>query len=366
MPSALTNEYTPDSVSPPGETLLETLEMHGMSQADFATRTGRSPKLINQIIKGKARITPDTALQFERVLRVPAEFWNNREQRYREFIARAEERLRLKGETDWLKRFPIRQMIKHKWIPKSLSKIEQLQAILQFFGVTTPETFHDSWTQTQVSFRKSAAFEADEYALAAWLQKGMLDALAIDCAPHDPAVFRAALIEARSLTVQNPSVFQPRLVELFAAAGVAIAFVPSLPKIMASGATRWITSTKALIQINLRYKTDDHFWFTIFHEAGHVLHGSKKTVFVDSKVFDGDDEEWANKFASEFLIPKDKLSAFATEQGCPHRYPSASAVCNFAAGLGISPGIVVGQLQHGKWVPHSHFHKLKRTFEWGT
>ncbi|MDO8738149.1 MAG: HigA family addiction module antitoxin [Candidatus Deferrimicrobium sp.] len=80
--------FTPDYAVPPGETLLETIEALGMTQADLAARTGRPLKTINEIIKGKASITPETALQLERVLGIPARFWNNRERLYREAKAR--------------------------------------------------------------------------------------------------------------------------------------------------------------------------------------------------------------------------------------------------------------------------------------
>jgi len=80
---------------PEGVTLSETLEALGMSQADLAERTGRPKKTINEIVKGKAAITPETALQFERVLGIPASFWNNLERDYRETVARLEEHQRL-------------------------------------------------------------------------------------------------------------------------------------------------------------------------------------------------------------------------------------------------------------------------------
>jgi addiction module HigA family antidote len=92
MVSPIQNQYNPDYVSPPGETLLETLEVLRMSQAELAGRTGKALKTINEIVKGKAPITPETALQLERVLGVPARFWNNRERRYREFQAQVRER----------------------------------------------------------------------------------------------------------------------------------------------------------------------------------------------------------------------------------------------------------------------------------
>ncbi len=95
-----TTQYIPDFVSPPGETLLEVLETRGMSQAELAERTGRPKKTINEIIKGKTAITPETALQFEFVLGVPARFWNQREQNYREFLARQRENLK---QRDWVR-----------------------------------------------------------------------------------------------------------------------------------------------------------------------------------------------------------------------------------------------------------------------
>jgi addiction module HigA family antidote len=83
MSKANTTAYTPDHVSPPGETLLETLEMLGLSQAELAERTGRPKKAINEIVQGKVAITPETAMQLELVLKVPATFWLAREEKFR-------------------------------------------------------------------------------------------------------------------------------------------------------------------------------------------------------------------------------------------------------------------------------------------
>src|SRR5229473_994274 len=96
------NEYEPDDVSPPGVTLQETLDALQMSQAELAERAGRPKKTINEIIKGKAAITAETAIQFERVLGIPASFWIAREQNYREALARAKEVDALESQADWL------------------------------------------------------------------------------------------------------------------------------------------------------------------------------------------------------------------------------------------------------------------------
>src|ERR1700733_12597112 len=101
------NEYRPDFVSPPGETLADILEERGMSQAELAERTGRPLKTINEIIKGKTAITSETAIQIERVLGTPAEFWNQREAYYRAYLARQKEIAALEEHKNWLKLFPI-------------------------------------------------------------------------------------------------------------------------------------------------------------------------------------------------------------------------------------------------------------------
>lgn len=60
----------------PGEMLLEEfLRPLGISQSAFAVRLGISFPRLNEIIRGKRGVTPDTALRLARVLGMPPEFW---------------------------------------------------------------------------------------------------------------------------------------------------------------------------------------------------------------------------------------------------------------------------------------------------
>ena len=60
----------------PGEMLLEEfLRPLGISQSAFAVRLGVSFPRLNEIIRGKRAVTPDTALRLARVLGMPADFW---------------------------------------------------------------------------------------------------------------------------------------------------------------------------------------------------------------------------------------------------------------------------------------------------
>lgn len=362
------NEYSPDSISLPGETLREVLEDREMAQAELAERMGRPKKTVNEIIRGKTAITPETALQLERVLGVPASFWNNLERNYREHQARKEEAGRLASSGDWLKKIPVRKMVDLGWIEKREDCVSQARELLNFFGIASPDQWRDVFELPQASFRHTTAFESRTGSLAAWLRKGTLQGQQIHCAPFDSDRFKSVLMEARQLTREAPTVFGEALVERCATAGVAVAFVPELPKCRANGATRWLSPHKALIQLSLRYRWADIFWFSFFHEAGHVLLHGKREVFIEGNEKGEDEavekkEAEADRFASHLLIPPGEIERLQrlAEAG----RISKLDVRSFAEEVGIHPGIVVGRLQHEGWLPYSHLNDLKVRLQWG-
>jgi|SRR5581483_11897737 len=361
MASILHNEYHPNSVSSPGETLLETLETVGMSQAELARRMGRPVKTINEIIQKKAAITAETALQLEQVLHIPASFWLKLEQQYRESLARLAEDRRLTGWVEWLNKLPVREMMHRGWIPHSTNKHQQVLETLKFFSVASPEAWQNVWEQKVIVYRKSTVLESHFGAVTAWLCRGEIEAQEIDTAPYNADAFRDALSRIRALTVEPVSFFQQELVCLCANAGVAVVFVQELPQTRICGATQWLTSTKALVQLSLRYKTDDHLWFTFFHEAGHILLHGKRQVFLEMDQKDRKEaEDEADAFAANMLIDPIQWQRFVEH----NVYRTKVGIKEFAQKVGIAPGIVVGRLQHEQRLPFNHCNDLKRRLEW--
>ena len=163
--------YEPDYAVPPGESLQETLDAIGMTQVEFAQRTGLAAKTINFIVKGNAPITSETALQFERVLGIPASFWNNRERLYREALARRSEQVDLASQARWVDMFPNRIMVRKGWIPDHKDTVSKIRSLLNFFGVASPQQWAAFWETPEAAFRASAAFKRDPGAVAAWLRK---------------------------------------------------------------------------------------------------------------------------------------------------------------------------------------------------
>lgn len=353
------SDYQPDTATHPGELLGEYLEAYRMTQVELAGRTGLSKKVINEIVHGKAPVTADTAIKLQRIFNKPSRFWENLQQNYNSIKARQAEQKRLQRNLNWLKKFPVADMVKRGWIAKHRNPTDQLDSVLNFFGIASP----DQWkVASQIAYRQSTRFKADRYTLSVWLRYGEIEALKMNIPNFNRAAFRKVLSRARALTREQPEVFQPQLIKDCAQAGVALVFVPELPKTNVSGCTRWFDG-KAMIQLSLRYRSNDHLWFTFFHEAGHILKHGRKQVFLEGNVTNKETEEKeADVFARDMLIPPDKYKAFLLEEEFSGY--SRDAIKDFADQIDIAPGIVVGRLQHDKAIRFSQQNKLKERYKW--
>ena len=352
-----------DMPIPPGEVLEEELEARGMTQKELAARLGRPAQVINEIIKGKKAITADTAIGLGKVLGIDAQFWTNLEADYRLALAQNRDRDALLADVHWLDDYPIREMIKRGWIEAEQDKPSRLKALLSFLGVAVGEP---RAYQQAVGFRitEAAQRKVSLGALAVWLRKGELDAQEVSTADYDEEVFSAALAKIRRMTGQSPEEFIPAMSDLCAEAGVAFCMVQELPKSGANGATSWLTDDrKALIQMSLRHKWADIFWFTFFHEACHLLkHRTQRRIVIEGLAADPDlaeIEAEADAFARDFLIAPEVWRDF-----CDAGSFTSQAVREFAQSAGIAPFIVVGRLQKEKWIGYRQLASLKQRYTW--
>ena len=355
-------DFRPLYAVPPGETLQEFLDEREMSQSELARRMGRPFKTINEIINGKAAIMPETAIQLERVLGVPANFWTNLESQYREDQARVREVKALEKDAAWIERFPVRDLKRAGHLPNTRDRATLHHYLLRFFGVANKRAWDKVWVASEplAAFRQSPTLAASWEATSAWVRAGVVEANRLKTKPFDRTGFLTFIQSVRSLTRQDPEEFADPLVRESRSFGVVVLFVRPYEGVRASGATHWIAPSKAVIQLSNRYKTDDHFWFTFFHEAAHIcLHGHKEVFIEEEDVRSSTQqrEQEANEFASDLLIPKGEWEDFKAG------HPSTnSAVTQFAAKVGVSPGIVVGRLQQELMWPRTQGNGLKRRF----
>ena len=360
--------FQPDWASPPGETISDLLNERNIQDRVFADRMGFSYEDTSLLLDGRATITIETARRLVGVLGASVEFWMSRDYQYRRDAQRLQS-----AEELWLGQLPIGDMIQFGWLSPPPLPADELKTCLQFFGVRTfPEWRRVYGVLSETSaFRTSPTFESRPEAVAAWLRQGEIQAQSVQCERWDPGGFEQSLGELRLLTRRkHPQDFIPTLQAMCARFGVAVVTVRSPSGCRASGATRFLAKNKAILQFSFRYLTDDHFWFTFFHEVGHLLlHGIKYSVLAASDqqkswIMDGFDnqdpceETEANRFAFDALIPHQSQQNFYDMR------VGRREILRFAHRAGISPGIVVGQLQHAQRTGFDRFNGLKRRYTW--
>lgn len=357
-----TLELAKSILSPPGDTIQEHLDYIGMSQAELAERMGRPKEKINDIIKGREPITTETAFRLEKVLGIPASFWLNREKTYRTELYQLRQQEELKKKRDWLRKFPVNEMRKLGWLPNTNEVHVLVDSILRFFGIASPQEWERIYMddEVSVSFRVSLSHTKSPHAISVWLRKGELQAQEMDIDNFDKNKFKDTLVEIKKLAFLMPENYTDQLQNICAKCGVAVVFTPNLPKAPISGATRWYLG-KPIIQLSGRYKTDDHFWFTFFHEAAHIILHGKKNIFLENVTgaeTDKKKEDEADAFAAKILLPDNEWQQIISVKKLDEEM-----IMKFAKKFKTPAGVIVGRLQHSHFVPFSFGNKLRQKID---
>ena len=347
---ATTLEIAKSLLSPPGDTIQEHLDFIGMSQAELAERMGRPKEKINDLIKGREPITVPTAFQLENVLGIAASFCLNIEKSYIKELYELNLQEDLEKQYDWLDAFPVNQMRKFGWLPNTREKYILMDSLLKFFCVASTDEWKRIYVDEEVSvaFKISLAHTQSPHAISAWLRKGEIQAKEIDIAEFDKKKFKEALAEIKELAFLMHDDFIQQLQNICAKCGVALVFTQNLSKAPISGATRWFHN-KPIIQLSGRFRTNDHFWFTFFHEAAHIILHGKKDIFlenVEGTEIDQEKEEEANAFAAKLLLTENELKQIIDAAPL-----TEEMIHQFANNFRTPAGVIIGRLQHLKLIP---------------
>ena len=346
------NEYFPQTVTHPGATLAEKLEELKMSQKEFALRTSKPEQTIIKVINGESSITPDMAVRFEDVLKIPAGFWMRHQRSYDEAVARNKRKEAIAEAIEWAKAFPYAKMASFGWVPTTRKVEEKVEALFQYFSVSN----HQAWEgyyygqKLKVNFRISLAHTNKPFALASWLRQGELQASQLEANEFDAKTFKTNLESIKEVMASHPDNFFEELQRLCAEAGVKVVYTPCLPGAPIHGSTRWINDSP-LIQLSARYRQNDIFWFTFFHEAGHILKHGKKYISLENVEYDEKEtekEQEADQFAIDWTFTEEQ------EEEVLEAAPlSEEDIMEFAEKFGTHPAMIIGRFHHKQLVPYS-------------
>lgn len=359
-----TNIYHSDLAIHPGEFLEETIEELGMSQAELANRLGRPVQAINEIIKGKKSITSTTALELEDVLGVPSHIWIGLESEYQIIIAKQEELKLMEEESDLIKNFPYPDLVKLGFVKATRKAVEKVDELKRFFNVAKLVQIPQVRIY-QPAFRVSNHGKISHESIATWIQAARIKAKDIETDIFNKKKLKDNLDELKSsMNLNDISDSLEKVQKILNSCGVALVLLPHFKNTKIHGATFWLDNDKAVIAMTLRGSFSDMFWFSFFHEVGHILLHPKRQTFLedgcnDPKLQKQEDE--ANKFARDILINNKNFEEFISLNDF-----SKSNVINFAKEQGIKSSIVVGRLMYEKIIEFNDYKlsPLRDRYKW--
>ena len=342
---ATINQYFPESVTHPGEILLEALEERELGAKEFAIRTGKPEKTITAVLKSESSITPDMAILFEQVLKIPSHFWLEAQRNFDEYQARLHYQNAITEAQIWAYTFPYAKMANLGWVPKTSKIKEKVIYLFNFFEVANLKAWNDYYIhqKLQVAFRISLKEHENATSIASWLRQGEIQAEHLQAPEFDKSKFRKLIPKFKEIMAAQPDDFFKQLQKLCLKTGVKVVYTPCLPKTAIHGSTRWINDVP-LIQLSGRYKRNDIFWFTFFHEVGHILLHGKKYISLENVEYTGENERFeleANEFASEIVLSEKEEAEI---RGNKTLY--TEDIVRYAKKFGTHPASIIGRLQH--------------------
>lgn len=349
----------------PGYYVKDYIDEQGITQEELAKRLQTTPKYVSDLVHGRINLTEEMVLKLSTVFGTSTKMWLNLNQKYIEKKIEIEKQRRIDTECDLVRKLDYKFWVELGVVKAKQTSSEKVQELQKYFKVSSLSVLNQR--DFLVKYKTSVAEVTDVNVINAnaWVQTAINIGTQSAVEPFDRKKLVETIPEIRSMTVQDPVVFYPKLKKILASCGVALVLLPNLKNCGVNGAVKWLGKEKVILALNGRRKYADTFWFALFHELGHVLQQRIKVLLVSEKNktgFETDDliqrlEVEADIFSQNTLIPSKDYNAFVEMN--PKGF-TAEGIQKFASEINILPGIVVGRLQRDNYLSYqSSLNRLK-------
>lgn len=354
-------EYKDTIAFHPGYYIKELVDESGLTQEDFAKRLDTTPKNLSLLIRGEQNLSIDIAMKLSRMLGTSVNYWLRLQNSYDALVAKFKSDEILVEERIVFEHFDYKYFRDNFGLPDlPRKKDEQIERVREFLNIATLSVL--TKRDMAVSFRSVSEDIAEGSTIKAnaMVQIATNKAIKTEVPKYNKRKFQEAVQYALTLTKNHDS-FYPLIKKAFLEAGVVFVILPNIPGSRTNGATKKVGDS-IMLMVNDRRLNADSFWFTLFHEIGHIINGDHGISFEKES---GEKEEAADKFAQDSLIPYQKYQEFIKKEKFTVR-----TITEFANQINRDPGIVLGRLQNDGYVGFNdwelsslrHQYKVKTAF----
>ena len=347
-------EYKDKIAFHPGYYIEEIIQDMNITQEDFAKRLQTTPKNISKLINGEQSLSDDIAMKLARMFDTSVEYWLNHQKSYDALLAQKASDDELENEREVFQYIDYRYIASMFHLPDYTRDVDkQIEATRKVLKVSTLSVLKN--TDLAVNFKSSNGEKTLANIIRAnvMVQIACNKALQVNAPKFNKTLFQRKIEYALTLTKQHDSFFSV-LEKSFLEAGVILVFLPNLKGSKVNGATKYINRNNIMLMINDRGTNSDIFWFTLFHEIGHIMNNDLGISFENET---GEKEEKANEFAQNALIPSLEYQSFVKRGDF-----SENAIIEFSSLIDRDPGLVLGRLQKDKYVNYDSYHHLHHKY----
>lgn len=335
-------EYNDTIAFHPGYYLKELVDESSLTQEDFAKRLGTTPKNLSILIRGEQSLSIDLATKLSRMLGTTIAYWLNLQQAYDEKLAEIQSTEELKRERNVFKLIDYKYFRIHFKLPELSRRVdEQIKRVREFLSISSLTVLEEE--NLAVNFRSYSKdlSRSNTVNANAMVQIGINQTIKTKIPKYNKKMFEKAVSFALTQTM-NHSGFLPAIKKAFGEAGVALVALPNLKNSGISGATKRVDG-KIMLMVNDRRHYEDTFWFTLFHEIGHILNSDLGASLYNEA------ESEADHYAQSQLIPQERYEEFIQK----HEFFDESIISQFSREIDRDPGIVLGRLLRDKIIPET-------------
>lgn len=351
-------QLMPRWCSPPGETIRREMTSRNWSLEVLASKLAMPKSILLGLMEGTERVTIGTAKKLAGALGGSTGFWMNRDARYLHLLDCLEA-------DHWVSQLPHKELDALGWLSCYEDWYQNLVACMDFFDVDNPLDLRASSVRVSTAHHRARPTSVEhETVIAAWVRQVERIADMYDHSRWDPDGLLQSISSITALSrISHPQQFIPQLQHLCSRFGLTVVFVRPPTRCPISGVALTTADGHRIIGLSGRYLADDHLWFTLLHEIGHLILHDDGQMYIDEISNDSIQpstgrEAEADEFASNNLVPRDVLDSLG-------RDPNPTAIHGVAHRNQVSNGIVVGQLQHYGLLPYrSRLNRMKRRYKW--
>lgn len=324
----------------PGETLKEVLEEYSMSQEELAIRTGYSPKHVSEVINGKKGISSEFAKRLEYVFSMPMSFWINLQGMYDKEVLNFKEKENIEEEEIQIvkkSKSIINLAIENKLIDKSGNVIDEVLELRNICGINSLANIK-FLPITQSAFRVSNSIDVEILYLWIRINELIVKKTSIDN-DYDVEKLKQNINNIKKTMFLDINDAIINLEKIFKECGIYFRVSKTTKGAPVQGFIKK-QNNKVILIMTIRRAFADIFWFTLFHEIGHLINGDCETQLIDYEFTDSLKEKAADNYAKNVLINEKEFTEFLDNKN----YTEAT-INKLAKSNNVLPCIVIGRLE---------------------